>query len=55
MKFRYFDPVGNQIAPEQLRSMRVMTPVMNHVFATVLKRLEKTERSGEPIEKTSAE
>lgn len=51
MKFRYFDPAGRQIAPEQLRSMQVMTPAMGHVFATVVARLEKNERSGGPIEK----
>ena len=55
MRFRYFDPAGNQITPEQLRAMGVMTPVMGHVFATVLERLEKNERSGEPIEKNPAE
>lgn len=55
MRFRYFDPAGNQIAPEQLRSMGVMTPAMDHVFATVLERLEKTGKFGEPIEKNPAE
>lgn len=51
MKFRYFDQAGHQITPEQLRTMQVMTPAMDHVFATVLERLEKNERSGDPIEK----
>lgn len=55
MRFRYFDPAGNEIAPEQLRAMGVITPAMGHVFATVLERLEKTERSGEAIEKIPAE
>lgn len=55
MRFRYFDPAGNQIAPEQLRAMRVSTPAMDHVFATVLERLEITERSGEAIEKIPSE
>lgn len=51
MKFRYFDPAGHQIAPEQLHTMQVMTPAMDHVFATVLERLEKNERSGSSVEK----
>ena len=53
VKFRYFDPAGRQIAPEQLRSMQIMTPAMDHVFATVRERLEKNERSGQPIEKAA--
>ena len=55
MRFRYFDQAGNQIAPEQLRAMGVTTPAMDHVFAAVLSRLEKTERSGEAVEKIPAE
>lgn len=55
MKFRYFDPAGRQLTAEQLRSMQVMTPAMDHVFATVLERLEKNERSVEPIEKVPPE
>lgn len=51
MKFRYFDPAGQQITPEQLRMMQVMTPSMDHVFVTVLERLEKNERLRGPIEK----
>lgn len=53
VKFRYFDPAGRQIAPEQLRFMQIMTPAMDHVFATVRERLEKNERSGQPIEKAA--
>lgn len=52
MKFRYFDPAGRQITLEQLRSMQVMTPAMDHVVATVLERLEKNERFEAAIEKT---
>ena len=51
MKFRYFDPEGRQIAPEQLRAMQIMTPAMDHVFVTVLERLEKSENLKSPIEK----
>lgn len=51
MKFRYFDPAGRQITLEQLRSMQVITPAMDHVFATVLERLEKNERFEAAIEK----
>lgn len=55
MRFRYFDPAGNQLAPEQLRSMGVVTPAMGHVLAAVLERLEKAGKSGEPVEKDPAE
>ena len=54
MKFRYFDPTGRQLTPEQLRSMQVMTPAMDHVFATALNRLEKSGISGGRIEKPAA-
>ncbi len=46
MQFRYFDPAGRQLTPEQLRSMGVRTPAMNHVFATVAERVEKTGNPG---------
>lgn len=50
MKFRYFDAAGRQITPEQLRSMRVMAPAMDHIFATVLERLGKNKKCEAPIE-----
>lgn len=55
MRFRYFDPAGNQMTLEELRSMGIMTPAMDHVFATVLARMEKNGKSRELIEKISAE
>lgn len=55
MRFRYFDPAGKQIAPEQLRSMDVMTSAMDHVFATVQERQEKIGKFGKPIEKNPVE
>ena len=51
MKFRYFDVEGRQITLEQLYSMRVSTPAMDHVFATVLERVGKSGNSDEQIEK----
>ena len=51
MKFRYFDVEGRQITLEQLCAMRVSTPAMDHVFATVLERVEKSGKSDERIEK----
>lgn len=54
MKFRYFDPAGRQLTPEQLRSMQVMTPAMGHVFAAALDRLEKSGISEGRIEKPAA-
>lgn len=34
MSFRYFDAAGNQLTSEQLRTMQVTTPAMEHVFVT---------------------
>lgn len=50
MKFRYFDPGGRQLTLEQLRSMGVQTPAMDHVFATVAERVEKTVNLADRIE-----
>jgi len=35
MLFRYFDSSGKRLTYEQLRSLHITTPVMEHVFATV--------------------
>lgn len=51
MVFRYFDTEGRQLTFEQLCSMRISTPVMDHVFATVLERVENSGKEGCPIEK----
>ena len=50
MKFRYFDAGGRQLTLEQLRSMGVQTPAMDHVFATVAERVEKTVNLADRIE-----
>lgn len=55
MEFRYFDASGRQLTVEQLCSMQVLTPAMNHVFATVLERMEKREMTQGPIEKDPLE
>ena len=52
MMFRYFDTEGKQLTFEQLCSMRVSTPAMNHVFATVLERMENDGKEKGPIEKS---
>ena len=36
MTFRYFDAEGQQLTREQLNAMRIVTPAMEHVFATVM-------------------
>ena len=51
MIFRYFDVKGKQLTVEQLCSLQVSTPVMNHIFATVLKRMENTGKDSGSIEK----
>lgn len=51
MVFRYFDAEGRQLTAEQLNSMSVLTPAMDHVFATVLRRVEKYGKIESRIEK----
>ena len=55
MKFRYFDKGGRQLTIEQLHSMRVLTPDMDHVFATVAERVEKNRNSEDLIENNHLE
>lgn len=50
MNFRYFDAAGRQLTPEQLRSLDLLTPAMDHVFATVAERLGKSGNPGGPVE-----
>lgn len=38
MVFRCFDPQGRPLSWDQLRRLRAVTPVMEHVFATVAER-----------------
>ena len=51
MIFRYFDAEGRQLTAEQLSTMNVLTPAMDHIFATVLERMEKYGKVEERIEK----
>lgn len=51
MVFRYFDAEGHQLTAEQLSSMRVLTPAMDHVFATVVERMERYSKTEGRIEK----
>lgn len=39
MTLRYFDSQGRQLTYEQLRSMNISTPVMEHIMATVIQRV----------------
>ena len=55
MKFRYFDAAGRQLTLEQLNSMGVLTPAMDHVFATVAERVEKNGNSEDLIENNQLE
>ncbi len=41
MTFRYYDCEGHQLTSEQLRELNISTPVMEHVFASVLKRVQE--------------
>lgn len=54
VKFRYFDLAGQQLTQAQLRAMQVVTPAMDHVFATALERIERTGSSADQIEKHTA-
>ena len=51
MVFRYFDTEGKQLTFEQLRLMQISTPAMDHVFATVLERMENSGKKERLIEK----
>lgn len=42
MNFRYFDAAGNQLTIEQLKAMCIVTPTIEHIFATVVERIEKS-------------
>lgn len=50
MNFRYFDVAGNQLTDEQLKSMRIVTPAMEHIFATVAERIERSWKQGDRLE-----
>ena len=50
LNFRYFDAAGNQLTTEQLKSMGIVTPAMEHILATVKERMEKTWKSVDRLE-----
>lgn len=50
VNFRYFDVAGNQLTNEQLKSMRIVTPAMEHIFATVAGRIEKSWKQDDKLE-----
>ena len=41
MNFRYFDATGKQLTNEQLKTMNIITPAMEHIFITVADRVGK--------------
>ncbi len=55
LNFRYFDAAGKQLTNEQLKSMRIVTPAMEHIFATVADRIEKTWKQDDKLEKQASE
>lgn len=54
MNFRYFDANGNQITNDQLKTMQVTTPAMEHIFATVVNRVGKSWKEADRLEETSS-
>lgn len=50
VNFRYFDVAGNQLTNEQLKSMCIVTPAMEHIFATVVGRIEKSWKRDDKLE-----
>ncbi len=38
MTVRYFDSQGRQLSYEELRSLNISTPVMEHIIASVIQR-----------------
>lgn len=54
LNFRYFDANGNQITNDQLKTMQVTTPAMEHIFATVVNRVGKSWKEADRLEETSS-
>jgi len=50
LKFRYFDAAGKQLTREELKSMCIVTPAMEHIFATVAERIEKSWKQADTLE-----
>ena len=51
MNFRYFDATGKQLTNEQLKNMNIVTPAMEHIFATVTYRIGKAWIKSDELEK----
>ena len=50
MNFRYFDVTGKQLTNEQLKTMNIVTPAMEHIFATVADRVGKAWMKSDKLE-----
>ena len=50
LNFRCFDAADNQLTSEQLKLMRIVTPAMEHIFATVVERIEKSRKQPDRLE-----
>ena len=50
MNFRYFDVTGKQLTNEQLKTMNIVTPAMEHIFATVVERVGKAWMKSDKLE-----
>ena len=48
-----YDGRCRELTPEQVQSLRLLTPAMEHVFATVAERLGKPGNPGRPVENES--
>lgn len=48
--FRYFDATGKQLTNEQLKTMNIVTPAMEHIFATVADRVGKVWMKSDKLE-----
>ena len=51
LNFRYFDATGKQVTNEQLKNMNIVTPAMEHIFATVTDRIGKAWIKSDELEK----
>lgn len=51
MTFRYYDCDGRQLTFEQLKELNISTPVMEHIFASVVNRMQSENVSYETSSK----
>lgn len=54
LNFRCFDAADNQLTGDQLKSMHIATPAMEHIFATVVERIEKSRKQAGRLENDGA-